>query len=420
MEFVTTTDALAEACAALAAADFVTVDTEFMRETTYWPILCLVQLGGPDGAVLVDPLAEGIDLSPLYALMADSSVLKVFHAARQDIEIFNQRAGQVPAPLFDTQIAAMVCGFGEQASYETLVRRIAKAELDKSSRFTDWRRRPLSERQIAYAAGDVTYLRAVYEALARRLAETGRAAWVAEEMAVLADPETYAARPDDAWKRLRSRSANRRFLGVLKAVAAWRERLAQERDTPRNRVLRDEALLEIAAHPPHSIEDLQALRGVPSGFGNSAWGRTLVDAVADAKELPAAELPANERPSPQAGNIGPLVELLRVLLKLSADENEVAQRLIATHGDLERIAAEDEADVPALHGWRREIFGEAALALKGGRIALAASGSQVRTLPLDDEMAAALKPPPPRTRSRRRRRPRHDAAPETDAPSSPE
>ncbi len=420
MEFLTTTEALADACAALATADYVTVDTEFMRETTYWPILCLVQLGGPDDAVLVDPLAEGIDLAPLYALMANPRVLKVFHAARQDIEIFHQRAGYVPTPLFDTQIAAMVCGFGEQASYETLVRRIAKVELDKSSRFTDWRRRPLSERQIAYAAGDVTHLRTVYEALARRLAETGRAAWVAEEMAVLTDPETYAARPEDAWKRLRSRTANRRFLGVLKAVAAWRERLAQERDTPRNRVLRDEALLEIASHPPRSIEDLQALRGVPGGFGNSAWGRTLVEAVLGADELPAAELPPNDRPAPNVGNIGPLVELLRVLLKLRADENEVAQRLIATHADLERIAAEDEADVPALHGWRQEIFGSAALALKGGRIALAASGSQVRTLPLDDEMAAALKPPPPRARSRRRRRTHPETAPAEDTPLSSE
>jgi ribonuclease D len=325
----------------------------------------------------------------------------------------------VPTPLFDTQIAAMVCGFGEQASYETLVRRIARVELDKSSRFTDWRRRPLTERQIAYAAGDVTHLRVVYETLAHRLAETGRGAWVAEEMAVLAAPETYAARPEDAWKRLRSRTANRRFLGVLKAVAAWRERLAQERDTPRNRVLRDEALLEIASHPPHSIEDLQALRGVPGGFGNSAWGRALVEAVTDAQELPADELPPNDRP-PHTANIGPLVELLRVLLKLRADENEVAQRLIAAQADLERIAAEDEADVPALHGWRREIFGDAALALKGGRIALAASGSQVRTLPLDDEMAEALKPPPPRARSRRRRRAHAEATPATGAPSSPE
>jgi len=371
MTVITDTAALARFCAQQRGASFVAVDTEFMRERTYWPILCLVQVAGPTEAVAIDALAPGIDLTPLLALMADESILKVFHAARQDIEIFFNLSGTVPKPLFDTQIAAMVCGFGDAVSYETLVSKLAQASLDKSSRFTDWSHRPLTERQIHYALADVVHLRTVYEKLQQRLASNGRASWFAEEMAVLADPATYRSDPSEAWRRFRLRGrVNPRFFGVLREVAAWRETAARQRNLPRGRIMRDEAVLEVAAHMPKTIEALARTRSLGKGVAEGKLGNEILDAVqrglADSKALaPPASAKADSPPG-----LGPLVELLRVLLKQRCEEHQVAQKLVATADDLDAIAAQDDAPVPALSGWRYEIFGKDALALKHGRLAL--------------------------------------------------
>ena len=371
MTVITDTAALARFCEAQRGTSFVAVDTEFMRERTYWPILCLVQVAGPIEAVAIDPLAPGIDLTPLLVLMADESLLKVFHAARQDIEIFFNLSGAVPKPLFDTQIAAMVCGFGDAASYETLVGKLAQASLDKSSRFTDWSHRPLTERQIRYALADVVHLRTVYEGLQQRLASNGRAGWFAEEMAGLADPAAYQNEPSEAWRRFRLRGrVDPRFFGVLREVAGWREAAARQRNLPRGRIMRDEAVLEIAAHAPRTIEALARSRSLGKGVAEGRLGNEILEAVrqglANSKAL---ELPAPSRADTPPG-IGPLMELLRVLLKHRCEEHEVAQKLVATAEDLEAIAADDEAAVPALSGWRHEIFGKDALALKHGRLAL--------------------------------------------------
>ena len=371
----------------LAAADFITVDTEFMRERTYWAQLCLVQVAGPDEAAAIDALAPGIDLAPLFSLLHDPRRLKVFHAARQDLEIFHHMTGRVPAPLFDTQVAAMVCGFGDAISYETLASQLARARIDKSVRFTDWAARPLSERQIAYALADVTHLRTVYLALAQRLQTSGRAAWLAEEMAELMDPATYRFDPDDAWKRLKPKTAKPRLIAVLHEVAAWREREAQRRDTPRNRVVRDESVIDIAAHMPRTIEELSRLRGLSRGLAEGRIGGDILAAVARGLALPEADLP-QVPPSPDLPRgIGPVVELLKVLLKLKCDEHDVAPKLIASAADLERIAADDEAPVPALHGWRREVFGEDALALKHGRLALTMQGKRLALVAAQDAAA---------------------------------
>lgn len=382
LNLITESEPLEAACRALRNADYVTVDTEFLRESTYYPRLCLLQLAGPEAAYIIDPLAEGIDLEPVYALMADSAVLKVFHAARQDIEIFVHRAGTVPKPIFDTQIAAMVCGFGESVAYETLVRKLAKSQLDKGSRFTDWARRPLSERQLRYALEDVTYLRIVYDDLRKRLDQNGRLDWVAAEMAVLTDPSTYRTDPDEAWRRLKTRTTGKRFLGVLKAIAAFREIEARRRDLPRNRILKDEALLEIAAHPPSSTDDLAHMRAIPRGFGEGRLGAGLIEAVERGLHLPSDQIPRVEISEPLPEGLGPLVDLLKVLLKMKSEDAGVAQRLIANTEDLERLAADDNADIAALAGWRREIFGNAALALKRGELALAASGARILLIDL--------------------------------------
>jgi len=371
MTIITDTAALVRFCDAQRGANFVTVDTEFMRERTYWPILCLVQVSSPTEAVAIDALAPGIDLTPLLALMADESIPKVFHAARQDIEIFVNLSGRVPAPLFDTQVAAMVCGFGDAASYETLVGKLAQASLDKSSRFTDWAHRPLTERQLHYALADVVHLRTVYERLQQRLASNGRAGWFAEEMAGLADPATYRNDPSEAWRRFRLRGrVDPRFFGVLREVAAWRETAARQRNLPRGRIIRDEAVLEIAAHAPKTIEALARSRSIGKGIAEGKLGSEILDAVrrglANSKAL---EPPAPARADTPPG-LGPLIELLRVLLKQSCEAHQVAQKLVATSEDLEAIAADDQAAVPALSGWRHEIFGKDALALKHGRLAL--------------------------------------------------
>ena len=379
MKLITKTDELAEFCKPLADAQFVTVDTEFMRERTYWPKLCLAQVAGPHDAAAIDALAEGIDLSPLDELMANRKVLKVFHAARQDLEIFYLRMNRVPAPLFDTQVAAMVCGHGEAASYESLATKLAKARIDKSSRFTDWSRRPLSERQITYALSDVTHLRVVYEKLQRQLEKSGRLPWIAEEMAVLNDPGTYRADPELAWRRLKPRGASPRLMAVLKEVAAWRERTAQRIDIPRQRLLRDEQLLEIASHAPKSIEELAMTRGLGRGFAEGWQGREIMEAIERARKLTDAELPQRDKAPEQLRAPGAVVDLLRTLLRLKAEQAGVAARLVANADELDRMAA-GKRDLHVLTGWRREVFGEDALALIEGRLALALHGDQARLI----------------------------------------
>jgi ribonuclease D len=387
MTLITDTEALAGFCARQQGAEFIAVDTEFMRERTFWPILCLVQVAGPDEAVAIDALAPGLDLAPLLALMSDAAILKVFHAARQDIEIFLQLSGVVPLPVFDTQIAAMVCGFGDSASYETLVKRLAGANLDKASRYTDWAQRPLTERQIHYALADVVHLRTVYERLQQILGKNGRAAWFAEEMANLVDPAIYRTEPAEAWRRFRLRGrVDRKFLGVLRAVAAWREAAAQHRDLPRGRIMKDEAVLEIAAHAPKTIDSLARTRSLPRGVAEGKLGQEILDAVAQglADPDPPPALPGKAEPPPGAG---PLIELLRVLLKQRCEDFQVAQKLLASSEDLEAIAADDNAPVPALSGWRRTVFGEDAVALKHGRLALTAGKGGITLVPLPEREA---------------------------------
>jgi len=379
---ITTTAELAGFCAAMADTPYVTVDTEFLRETTFWPKLCLVQVAGPADARVIDPLAEGIDLAPLYDLMRNPAVLKVFHAARQDLEIFARQMGEVPAPLFDTQIAAMVCGFGDQVAYETLAVKLANGNIDKSSRFTDWSRRPLTEKQIRYALSDVTYLRKVYEKLDSRLRKSGRATWLDAEMATLNDPATYDLPPMEAWRRLKPRVTRPEYLAALQAIAAWRENEARARDIPRQRILRDEALMEIAAHVPKSPDDLMHIRGLSKGFAEGKMGHGLFTALQARLADPRETFPQMEREPDLPRGIGPLVELLKVLLKLKCDEHDVAQKLVSSSSDLEKIAADDDAAVPAMRGWRRELFGNDALRLKRGELALAAQGTRIRLVEL--------------------------------------
>ncbi len=385
MSVITEQAVLDALCAEFAEHPFVAVDTEFMRERTYWPQLCLVQLArpgdDPGAAVAIDPMG-GLDLAPLFALMADPKVVKVFHAARQDIEIFVHLAGMVPAPMFDTQVAAMVCGYGDQIGYETLVRRIARAGLDKSSRFTDWARRPLTEKQVDYALGDVTHLRAIYLHLAAELKRTGREDWVAEEMAILADPATYRTEPEEAWRKLKTRTSSGKVLAAAQCLAAWREREAQGRDVPRSRILKDDALLEIAASRPGTVEELNACRLLQREGRKGAAADAILAALRAAEAMPPEARPeVEERPQPKPGSAA-LVELLKVLLKARSDETGVAQRLIASTADLEALASDESAAVPALQGWRRAVFGDDALRLKAGEIALTATPQGVRIVSL--------------------------------------
>jgi ribonuclease D len=382
MALIDKTDALAAFCRKQAEARYITIDTEFMRDKTYWPLLCLVQVAGPDEAAAIDPLAPGMDLKPLLDLMADTKVLKVFHASRQDIEIFVNLTGAVPTPLFDTQVAAMVCGFGDSVSYETLASRLAGAHIDKSSRFTDWAQRPLTERQSLYALADVVPLRTVFEKLEARLAKSGRAAWLAEEMETLTDPATYRQDPQESWRRFKLRSNNRKLLALVRELAAWREIAAQQRNLPRNRLLRDEAVLEIAAHAPISVADLARTRGLGRGLAEGKLGGEILAVVGRVLALPESELPPPPPRHEPAPGLGPLVDLLRVLLKLRCEENDVAQKLVADTEDLELIAADDAAPVRALQGWRAELFGKDALDLKHGRLALTAAGKRVKLVPL--------------------------------------
>lgn len=384
MELITSTDALAAFCARATKFDFVTVDTEFLRETTYWPRLCLLQAATPDEAILVDPLANSLSLAPFFELLADEKITKVFHAARQDVEIFVKLTGRVPKNIFDTQVAASVCGFGDSVSYDNLVRAVVGVDLDKSSRFTDWSHRPLTEKQRTYALADVTHLRDIYHALRAQVDETDRWDWVEDEMGVLRSIDTYVVQPEQAWERLKMKIGKPRDLAALKAVAAWREKRAQDSDQPRSRILKDDAVSELAIQRPTTAEAFDKLRAVQRGFGRSSAAGELMNLLKAVEALPKSELPhMPERyrgPSPK-GAVG---DLVRVLLKAVSEQNGVAARIIATSDDVDAIVLDDDADVPALKGWRRKLFGEKALAIKHGRIGLAATRRGVVEFPISE------------------------------------
>ncbi|GLQ09573.1 ribonuclease D [Devosia yakushimensis] len=388
MDALISTDTLAAFCERAAQFDFVTVDTEFLRETTYWPKLCLIQAATDDEAVLIDPLAQGIDLSPFFALLANPDVTKVFHAARQDVEIFVKLTGKVPVNIFDTQIAASVCGFGDSVSYDNLVRSITNVELDKSSRFTDWSARPLSEKQLTYALADVTYLRDIYRELRKQVDATKRWDWVEDELGVLRSIDTYVVQPDKAWERLKMKINRPRDLAALKVLAGWREKRAQDGDQPRSRVLKDDVLFELAMQRPLTPDAFDKLRAVPRGFGRSAAAGEIMALLKDVEALGKADLPSMpERyrgPSPK-GAVG---DLIRVLLKSVSEQHGVAARIIATSDDIDALVLDDEADVAALKGWRRKLFGEKALAIKHGRVGLAATRKGIIEFPVVQAEAA--------------------------------
>jgi len=384
MRIIETTADLRTLIAEMSGAPYVALDTEFMRDQTYWPKLCLIQIAAQGIEAIVDPLAEGIDLKPFYDLLKEPHIVKVLHAARQDIEIFCQQGGVVPAPLFDTQIAAMVCGFGDAASYETLARKLAKVEIDKSARYSDWSHRPLSKRQLEYALADVTHLCTIYDAMTKTLARTGRAAWVEEEIAALSDPALYKLDPKDSWKRLKPRTSNKRFLAMLATLAEWRECEAQARDIPRGRVLKDEALTEIAAHPPENAEGLERIRAVPKGFAASKVGKGLLEAIEKGKHAHPPEGIAPHRPHRKHEPSQATIDLLKTLLRLKAEEIGVAPRLIADSEDIEKLAALEDDGVAALHGWRAEVFGHDALSLRKGNLAIALEGGQAVVVELED------------------------------------
>ena len=373
MDLIVSTDALAAFCERAAQFEFVTVDTEFLRETTYWPRLCLIQVATDDEAVIIDPLSSDIRLAPFFALLANPNVTKVFHAARQDIEIFVKLTGAVPHNIFDTQIAASVCGFGDSASYDSLVRSICKVELDKSSRFTDWSARPLSEKQLSYALADVTWLRDIYRELRKQVEATRRWDWVEDELGILRSIDTYVVRPEQAWERLKMKFNRPRDLAALKVLAQWREQRAQDTYQPRSRVHKDDVIAELATQRPLTPEAFERLRAVPRGFGRSSAAGEIIALLKTVDALPKSELPTlPERyrgPSPK-GAVG---DLVRVLLKAVAEQNGVAARIIATSDDIDALVLDDDADVPALKGWRRKLFGEKALAIKHGRIGLVAT-----------------------------------------------
>ncbi len=389
MRTLTNTEELTAFCREAMTRPYVTVDTEFLRERTYYSKLCLVQLAIPGeddadaDAVLVDPIAGDLELAPLYELFRHEGTVKVFHAARQDLEIFYVDAGVIPKPLFDTQVAAMVCGFGEQVGYETLVRKIAKAPLDKSSRFTDWSRRPLTDAQKTYALADVTHLRQIYEHLARRLKETGRTGWVEEELSTLTDPATYELHPSDAWKRIKTRNDSPRFLAVVRELARFREGYAQSRDIPRSRVFKDDALLELASTKPRDMKELSRSRLLLREARKGEIAEGILTAVRVGLECPQQDLPQPERGRDKLQANPALADLLRVLLKAKTEQAGVASKLIASAADLDALAG-GARDVAALRGWRREVFGADALRLCEGGIALAAKGRNVAVVDLPE------------------------------------
>ncbi len=389
MTMITTTDQLEQAVAALTQSDFVTVDTEFIRETTFWPELCVIQLASPDHTAIVDALAPGLDLAAFFKLMADEKIVKVFHAARQDIEIIFHLGNLIPHPVFDTQVAAMVCGFGDAIAYDQLVQRIVGAQIDKSSRFTDWRRRPLSEKQLDYALADVTHLRDIYLHLKSSLEEEGRTEWVLDEMKILTARETYDMHPDDAWKRLKMRLRKPVELAVLRSVAAWREREARERNVPRGRVIKDDAIYEIAQQQPRDAEAMSRLRTIPKGWERSSMATGLLNAVNLALDLPKEDMPRLPKSVQSPEGAGAAAELLKVLLRLVTEEHGVAAKVVATTDEIDRIAAEGDADdIPALQGWRREVFGEKALQLINGELCLKFENKKIRAVEWPDANTA--------------------------------
>ena len=380
MPMITDTLALEMACKRLARFDYVTIDTEFMRETTFYPKLCLIQLAGPDDSVIIDPLAPDLDLSSFLALMRNPDVIKVFHSGRQDIEILWHLDKCIPSPIFDTQIAAMVCGYGDSVSYEQLAHDLANAKIDKSSRFTDWSQRPLTEAQLSYAQSDVTFLRDVYKALLADLEKTGRRHWLDEEMQILTSPLTYELDPENAWQRLKGRVRKPKELAILIEVAALREREARSRDVPRGRVLKDDAMIDIAVSAPRSVEALGRLRSIPSGFERSRIGTELIESVERGLSRDPKALPLQVKAERRSYS-GATVELLKVLLRIISDSERVASKILSTVDDLEAIASDDNADVHALHGWRREVFGQKALDLKHGKLAFAINNGKVIIFP---------------------------------------
>lgn len=383
---LTDTKSLAELCERIAKHSYVTVDTEFLRESTYWPILCLIQVASEEEAVLIDPQAEGLDLAPFFKLMEDESVVKIFHSARQDLEIILKLGDIIPKPLFDTQIAAMVCGYGDSISYDNLVQRICNVQIDKSSRFTDWSHRPLTDKQQSYALADVTYLRDIYKSLSASLVEANRSEWLTEEMSILESRGTYIVEPQDAWKRLKMRARKPIELAVTKEIASWREAEAKARDQPRGRIIKDDAIYELASQQPENVQALARMRALPKGFERSKFAEPLIDAVKRAKSIPKDELPSVPRPPRRPEGSSAVVELLKVLLKLVCEEHGVASKIIANVDDLEKIAESDTADVAALKGWRRELFGEAALNVKAGKLGFALSPKKkVVLVPIAEE-----------------------------------
>jgi ribonuclease D len=410
MKLITKTSELAKVCRTFSSHDYVAVDTEFLRDVTYWPRLCLIQMAAPGTDVaLIDALAPDLDLKPFLELMANETVTKVFHAARQDVEIIYQLGGLIPHPLFDTQVAAAVCGHGESVGYDALVREITKSSIDKSHRFTDWSRRPLSDAQMTYAAADVIHLQPIYESLQAEVDKVKRHEWIREEMNILTSPETYNTDPADAWKRLKMKVRKPREFAAFKALAEWREKEAQTRDVPRSRVLKDDGLYEISVHLPESESALARLRAVPKGYERSSAGREILKIVKNIRKLPDNELPSIPRHNGPQRMSGPVSDLLKVLLKAVAAKNKVAARLVATSDDIEAIAADDEADVPALKGWRREIFGAKALDMKHGRLSLAIDGSRLAF----EEREPPEKSASSRNRKKRRRKPARQAEKQT-------
>lgn len=392
MQVITDTKSLEAACRDLSTAEFVTVDTEFMREQTFWPKLCLIQAASAELELIIDPLADGIDLSAFWDLMTNESVVKVFHAARQDIEIVYAASKDVPRPVFDSQVAAMVCGFGDSVSYVNLVKHVTGTSLDKSSRFTDWSRRPLSKKQLAYAIGDVTHLRDIYLFLREKLAKSERESWLDEEMATLTSPDTYITAPEEAWRRLKLRVKNRRALAVLIELAAWRERIAQEQDVPRGRVLRDDALYDIANQMPDTTESLSDLRSLSEGFSRSSRAKEIIQAVKTGLDRDTETVPPLRQGKPLSADQSATLELLKVLLKAAAARHDVAARIIADASDLEALARNDGAGIQAMKGWRRQLFGEDALRLKNGQIALTLKDGDVKTIPVSTQADATDTP----------------------------
>lgn len=378
LKLVADTDELIKACEELKKGEFIAVDTEFHRESTFWPKLCLIQAATLEFDCLIDPLSPNIDLKPFLDLMADTSRVKVFHAARQDMEIFTKLIGTPPAPIFDSQIAAMACGLGDSVSYENLVSQLLKARIDKSSQFTDWQRRPLTDKQLDYARGDVTHLRHCYVKLKAKLEKLDRMAWIEEETEILVNPQTYDTNPKNAWKRMKIRKPRKDYLALIASVSEWREGLAQELDKPRSRILKDDAVQEIAQQKPRDANAMDRLRAVPKGFAKSKHGQTLLDAINAAIDNPDDYAPVIPKRPNNTSPPGAVGDLLKVLLKHVAEDAEVAPRLIANAADVERIACDDEPDVAAMRGWRREVFGDLALRLKEGKIALAVSDDGVK------------------------------------------